>query len=124
MAEFKAQKWPARSLPDEDSSDDEPPPVVIDPSLVSPLAMLRSGVKVVRQRTHADPSQPMLSPPGQAVDFTFDECKGHSAPLGVKFAPFPAVARYCYKFVHPDWLQPLASAFFDKDQIYDRTWEL
>jgi hypothetical protein len=54
----------------------------------------------------------------------FDERKGQPAPLGISFAPFAAVAKYCYTFAPPRWLQPFATAFFDSDKIYARDWDL
>lgn len=54
----------------------------------------------------------------------FDERKGQPAPLGISFAPFAAVAKYCYTFVPPKWLQPFATEFFDNEKIYTRDWDL
>ncbi|EME87503.1 uncharacterized protein MYCFIDRAFT_205698 [Pseudocercospora fijiensis CIRAD86] len=56
--------------------------------------------------------------------FTFDPDKGKTAPAGTRFCPFNAVTQYCYRFVPKLWTQPLASAFFDAEKVYKRSWNL
>jgi len=49
---------------------------------------------------------------------------GEPAPRGFSFSPFLPVTRFCYKFVSPQWSQPLATAFFDANKIYNRPWDV
>ncbi len=56
--------------------------------------------------------------------YTPDPHKGAPAPLGIKFSPFIAVTKFPYKFVKPELLQPLASAFFDEGKIWNREWDM
>ncbi|KAK5110068.1 hypothetical protein LTR62_006313 [Meristemomyces frigidus] len=49
---------------------------------------------------------------------------GEVAPRGFTFVPFVAVTKFCYEFVPQQWSQPLASAFFDNNKIYERQWDL
>ncbi|KXT08723.1 hypothetical protein AC579_1578 [Pseudocercospora musae] len=83
------------------------------------------GDKVARA-----PPRPSLVPQSVPVvyetddTFTFAEDKGKTAPAGTKFCPYIAVTNYCYKFVPKLWTQPLASAFFDAEKIYKRSWNL
>ncbi|KAF2717467.1 hypothetical protein K431DRAFT_233035 [Polychaeton citri CBS 116435] len=51
-------------------------------------------------------------------------CVGQTAAHGSTFAPFGAVTKYCYKFVSTDYVQPLASAFWDAGKIWNRHWDL
>ncbi|KAK6439812.1 hypothetical protein LTR95_003971 [Oleoguttula sp. CCFEE 5521] len=53
-----------------------------------------------------------------------DERIGQASDVGMKFCPFPAVTKFPYRFLNnPELLQPIASAFFDRDQIYEREWD-
>lgn len=49
---------------------------------------------------------------------------GDPAPRGISFCPFIAVTKFCYKFVSREWMQSLATAFFDANKIYQREWEM
>ncbi|KAM3415550.1 putative nucleolar protein C2C4.08 [Cercospora zeina] len=76
------------------------------------------------------PSMPTFSvgTPSRAlsvdVKVPFDVKKGERLSAGTSLSPFLAVAKYCYRFVPKQWLQPLATAFFDHDKIYERDWDL
>ncbi|KAK3723563.1 hypothetical protein LTR37_001815 [Vermiconidia calcicola] len=72
--------------------------------------------------TQARPAQPYSS--DGSLHFIFDSEQGRPAPLGMSFAPFVAVTRFCYKFVSKELQQPLATAFFDEGKIWNREWDL
>lgn len=61
----------------------------------------------------------------RVATFAFESRKGEPAIRGVRFCPFGAVTKYCYKFVPAELSQSVATAFFDANKIYDhRTWDL
>lgn len=101
------------SAPEPDEDDDLPPPIQRDPNLVPPSLLKPKFLPA--QKTSA-PAVPMESSDG-GLDFAVESRKGEPAPLGIKFVPFIAVTKYCYKYVPKQWLQPMASAFFDADQV-------
>ncbi|EMD00601.1 hypothetical protein BAUCODRAFT_81223, partial [Baudoinia panamericana UAMH 10762] len=70
----------------------------------------------------AQASEMSSFPPSYAVNHSTAHM-GTSAPRGITFTPFLAVTRYCYKFVSKEYMQPLATAFFDANKIYDRPWD-
>ncbi|CAK4031612.1 hypothetical protein DOTSEDRAFT_58207 [Lecanosticta acicola] len=108
----------ANEGPDDDDDDDDiPPPVQRDPDLKRPTLL-----QPLFQPAPNSPA-PMYTSDGES-DFPLDGRKGQPAPLAIKFVPFIAVTKYCYKFVPKQRMQPLASAFFDADKIYNRDWEL
>lgn len=57
-------------------------------------------------------------------DFALDPRKGEPSELGMSFCPFLAITKFPYKFVKSDFLQPLATAFFDEGKIYNRNWDM
>lgn len=72
---------------------------------------------------------PKDKPPAKVVnpndiDLTLESRCGEPAPRHIKFTPFAAVCKFPYKFVCDDLRQPLASAIFDSNKIYDRDWDL
>ncbi|KAK4508626.1 hypothetical protein PRZ48_002365 [Zasmidium cellare] len=99
----------------EDSDDELPPPPPIDPNHKPIYA--RDLVKNVQPK-------PAVQMACDALDFTMDPRKGQAAPLGMCFCPFIAVTKYCYKFVPKKLMQPLATAFFDAEKIWNREWDL
>lgn len=58
------------------------------------------------------------------ADLSLDPRMGEAAPLGINFSPFAAITKFCYKFVSREYQQPLATAFFDANKIYNRDWDL
>jgi hypothetical protein len=58
------------------------------------------------------------------IDFILDPRRGEPSELGMSFCPFLAVTKFPYKYVDPDFLQPIATAFFDENKIYNRSWDL
>lgn len=75
-----------------------------------------------------DPSEPRQPKPAgteRAADGTeLDDRMGEESPVGTGFCPFLAINKFPYKFVPAKYLQPIASAHFDKNQIYEREWDL
>ena len=100
----------------EEEEEEQPPPIIRDPNLKPlrfPQPQPQANIKLnpVPVMEYED-------------DIPFDAYKGEPAPLGVDFAPFVAVTKYCYKYVPKEFLQPMATAFFDADKIYRRDWDL
>ena len=56
--------------------------------------------------------------------FEFDPRRGEPASLGIGFSPFGAVTKFCYKFVKKGLQQPIATAFFDENKIWNREWDM
>lgn len=84
---------------------------------------------------NAEPQLPQQHPPSHPAaeslnslhdmaHFDLDPRQGQPAPLGITFAPFAAVTKFCYLFVGDDLRQPLATAFFDAGKIFTREWDL
>nr|POF15218.1 putative nucleolar protein c2c4.08 [Quercus suber] len=71
-------------------------------------------------------ASPPLTPSARSIDVDvgLDPHCGQPAPLGLSFCPWQPVSRFCYRFVKREWQQPLASAFFDGNKIWDREWDL
>jgi hypothetical protein len=46
------------------------------------------------------------------------------APLGMNFCPLIAITKFPYKFVSKQYMQQIASAFFDEGKIWNRDWEV
>lgn len=46
------------------------------------------------------------------------------APLGMNFCPLIAITKFPYKFVNKQYMQQIASAFFDEGKIWNRDWEV
>ena len=46
------------------------------------------------------------------------------APLGMSFCPLLAVTKFPYKFVKKEFMQQIATVFFDEGKIWNREWEL
>ena len=73
------------------------------------------------------PVVPVAAPASREVtdtELSLDTHVGEAAPRGIHFSPFLAVTKFCYKFVSRDYQQPLASAFFDANKIWNRDWDL
>jgi hypothetical protein len=58
------------------------------------------------------------------IDFTLDPRRGGPSELGMSFCPFLAVTKFPYKYVASDYRQPIATAFFDENKVYNRSWDL
>jgi hypothetical protein len=58
------------------------------------------------------------------IDFTLDPRKGEPSELGMSFCPFLAVTKFPYKYVASDYRQSIATAFFDENKVYNRSWDL
>ncbi|KAK0829044.1 hypothetical protein LTR73_004678 [Friedmanniomyces endolithicus] len=69
-------------------------------------------------------SLPSPAPPLSAADAHSQTPMGDLAPRGFSFSPLLPVTRFCYKFVSTQWSQPLATAFFDANKIYNRSWDV
>ncbi|KAK1824948.1 hypothetical protein LTR12_000743, partial [Friedmanniomyces endolithicus] len=67
---------------------------------------------------------PSSAPPLSDADVHSQTAMEEPAPRGFRFSPFLPVTRFCYKFVGPQWSQPLATAFFDANKIYNRPWDV
>jgi len=52
-----------------------------------------------------------------------DERAHEESKIGESFCPWGALAKFPYKFARKDLSQALASAFFDREQIYEREWD-
>lgn len=100
----------------EPEEEEQPPPITRDPNLKPP------------RYPQPQPQNKIKLNPVPAMEFEedvpFDGRKGEPAPLGVEFATFGAVVRYCYKYAPREYMQPMATAFFDADKIYRRDWDL
>lgn len=100
----------------EEEEEEQPPPIIRDPNVKpfkcpQPQPQTKIKLNPVPLMEYED-------------DIPFDARKGEPAPLGVEFVPFEAVTRYCYKYVSKEFMQPMATAFFDADKIYRRDWDL
>ena len=78
---------------------------------------------------HAGKAQQTINssrPAGEAdeFEFTLDPRKDEPSELGMSFCPFLAITRFPYKYVDPAFLQPIASAFFDGNKVYNKSWDL
>ncbi|KAK6416405.1 hypothetical protein LTR95_017459 [Oleoguttula sp. CCFEE 5521] len=77
------------------------------------------------------PKKPTATTPAPAprptngdADVTIDERTGEPSEIGTTFCPFLAITKFPYRFVENRALtQPLASAYFDREQIYEREWD-
>ena len=49
---------------------------------------------------------------------------GKVAPLGLNFCPLIPITKFPYKFVKREFMQEIASAFFDEGKIWSREWEV
>jgi hypothetical protein len=58
------------------------------------------------------------------VDFTLDPRRGVPSELGMSFCPFLAITKFPYKYVDSAFRQPIATAFFDENKVYNRPWDL
>lgn len=65
---------------------------------------------ITSKQTHVSPQSNPLS--------------GTPAPLGLRFSPFIAITKFPYKFVQKQWMQPIATLFFDQGKIWEREWDL
>ncbi|EME48926.1 hypothetical protein DOTSEDRAFT_58207 [Dothistroma septosporum NZE10] len=101
---------------EEQEQEGQPPPIIRD---LNPQP-LRYPQPLPQQKITLNPVHVMES----EDDIPFDSGKGEPAPLGVEFATFGAVTKYCYKYVPRELMQPLATAYFDADKIYRRDWDL
>lgn len=107
---------PVEEEPVENTVDELPPPVEIDPNFKPIYAS--DLIKPVQ------PKSGVVAMSNDPLDFSFDSRCGQPAPLGICFCPFLAVTKYCYKFVPKKLMQPLATAFFDAEKIWSRVWDL
>jgi hypothetical protein len=120
---------PKADLTNYDSEEEERkrlPKIETDPAIVEAQNARLLQLKNSTAARGAGPRAPSLS---MSSDYgfesvAFDERKGQPAPLELNFAPFEAVAKYCYIFTPGKWLQPFATEFFDSDKIYARDWDL
>jgi hypothetical protein len=54
----------------------------------------------------------------------FDPRKDEPSPLGLNFCPFIAVTKLPYMFVKKEFMQQIATAFFDEGKIWNREWDV
>lgn len=52
-----------------------------------------------------------------------DERIHEASKIGMTFCPWGALTKFPYKFAKKELTQPLASGFFDREQIYEREWD-
>ncbi|QIW95477.1 hypothetical protein AMS68_000995 [Peltaster fructicola] len=93
------------------------------PLAAGPLARNVQGVP----STYASVIEPVYTPPIPLkgdLDRTTDPRCGDPSPLGIQFCPILAVAKWPYKFVDREYMQPIATAFFDAEKIWNREWDL
>jgi hypothetical protein len=64
------------------------------------------------------------SPAVAPMSYPFDPRKDEPAPLGVNFCPFIAITKLPYKFVKKEFMQEIATAFFDEGKIWSREWDV
>ncbi|KAM0720099.1 hypothetical protein Q7P37_004235 [Cladosporium fusiforme] len=57
-------------------------------------------------------------------DFTLDPHKGEPSARGMSFCSFLALSKFPYKYVDPEFLQQIATAFFDQNKFYNRDWDI
>ena len=65
----------------------------------------------------------MISADGEST-YPPDPRQGEPAPFGVRFCPFIAVTKLPYKFVNKQFMQQIATAFFDAGKIWNREWDV
>ena len=58
------------------------------------------------------------------MSYPFDPRKDEPAPLGLNFCPFIAITKLPYKFVKREFMQGIATAFFDEGKIWSREWDV
>lgn len=66
----------------------------------------------------------LVTPLAGSMSYYFDPRKDEPAPLGLNFCPFIAVTKLPYKFVKKEFMQGIATAFFDEGKIWGREWDV
>lgn len=57
-------------------------------------------------------------------DFTLDPHKGEPSSRGMSFCSFLAFSKFPYKYVEQQFLQQIATAFFDQNKFFGRDWDV
>ncbi|KAK1066909.1 hypothetical protein LTR74_006784 [Friedmanniomyces endolithicus] len=134
-AELPPQPKPATltPVPDEDAKDSENPFDGL-PSVQEVIEQSRAPEEQAKEGCPKSPEGtdsrftpqflPSSASPLSDADAHSQMTMGEPAPRGFSFSPFLPVTRFCYKFVGPQWSQPLATAFFDANKIYNRSWDV
>jgi len=134
-AELPPQAEPATltSVPDEHAKDSENPFDGL-PSVQEVIEQSRAPEEQAKEGRPKSPEitgsrftpqfLPSSASPLSDADAHSQMAMGEPAPRGFSFSPFLPVTRFCYKFVSPQWSQPLATAFFDANKIYNRPWDV
>jgi len=78
--------------------------------------------------THSSPSKKTVGPSQiHSKESTVNLRLGEAAPTNLRFCPILALAKFPYKFLPGHAIkssQAIATRFFDKDQFWERTWDL
>jgi len=134
-AELPPQAEPAALTPvpddnakaSENPSDGLPSVQAFDEQSRSPEEQANGERPKTPEGTHSRFTSQFLTSPAPLLsdaDNLSQMAMGEPAPRGFSFSPFLPVTRFCYKFVGPQWSQPLATAFFDANKIYNRSWDV
>ena len=98
------------------------------PGVPKPQPKLRPYIKPSgnKNTSSADAQSDTIKPDDQSVTsdkYELDPHMGEESPADTGFCPFLAIAKFPYKFAPAKYLQPIATAYFDSNQIYAREWD-
>lgn len=87
----------------------------------------RSNAPKLARGPMTEPIRPVFTPKASTsvdVNPVANLRQGEPAPTGGSFCPLLAVTKFPYRFVGSQYKQPIASAFFDGEKIWNREWGL
>lgn len=102
-----------------------PPALEVEPGddWWNAMPQIPKPLKSVNPHRAKQAAVPVILESGEAI-FPPDPHQGELAPFGLNFSPFLAITRLPYKFLKRQFLQPVASVFFDEGKIWQREWDM